>query len=67
MKVLMSCDEWYPVYDIDKVADDYKVKHSYQGRVVEMTEETYIVYKGLLLQFEKLQDKLEKQWKGAEK
>ena len=65
MKVLMSCDEWYPVYDIDKVADNYKVEHYYQGRVVDMDEDTYIVYKGLLLQFEKLQDKLEKQWKGA--
>ena len=65
MKVIMSCSEWFPCYDIEK-HEIYKDASPYD-RVVEMTEENYIVYKGLLLQFEKLQEKLEKQWKGAKK
>lgn len=47
MKVILSCSEWFPCYDIEK-HEIYKDASPYD-RVVEMTEENYIVYKGLLL------------------
>ena len=60
MKVIMSCDEWYPYYDIEK-HEIYKDISPYDV-VVELSEENYIVYKGLLTQMEHLQSKLEKLW-----
>lgn len=60
MKVIMSCDEWYPYYDIEKYEiDKYVSPHDV---VVELSKENYIVYKGLLTQMEHLQSKLEKLW-----
>lgn len=60
MKVIMSRDEWFPYYDIQK-HELYKDVSPYDV-VVELSEENYIVYKGLLTQMEHLQGKLEKLW-----
>jgi hypothetical protein len=63
MKVIMSCDEWYPYYDIEKHEVDKGIGP--YDVVVELSEENYIVYKGLLTQIEYLQGKLEKLWKNG--
>ena len=62
--IKISYDEWFPYYDIDKLEDYHDAGD--RDRVVEITEDDYVVYKGLLVQMEKLQNKLEKlHHKGA--
>lgn len=56
-KVIISYDEWFPYYDIEEVLDPDDVSSA--DRVVTMSEDDYLVYKGLLLQMERLQNKLE--------
>ena len=58
--VSMSKDEWYPYYDIEQVEDGLDVRE--YNKCVEMSEENYIKYKGLLLQMEKLQTILDNMW-----
>lgn len=55
--VRISYDEWFPYYDIDKL-EDWNDAGS-RDVVIPISDDDYIVYKGLLLQMEKLQNKLE--------
>lgn len=63
--IKISYDEWFPYYDIDKL-EDY-LDAGDRDRVVEIPEDDYVVYKGLLVQMEKLQNKLEKLHKKGTK
>jgi Cdc6-like AAA superfamily ATPase len=56
--VKISYDEWFPYYDIEAIEDTLDVDRD--TVVVELDEEDYLIYKGLLLQMEKLQMKLDK-------
>ena len=51
--IAMSCDEWFPYIDIRQIEDGLDASH--WEVVAEMDYETFIKYKGLLLQMEKLQ------------
>ena len=55
---VISYDEWFPYYDL------YPIENTLDARdtdvVIELTEDDYLVYKGLLTQIERLQNKLEK-------
>lgn len=55
---IISYDEWFPYYDLDPIEDTLDAQRT--DVVIELTEEDYLVYKGLLTQMERLQDKLDK-------
>ena len=61
--IAMSCDEWFPYYDIREIEDSLEA--SQYERIIEIPAERYAVYKGLLIQMEHLQEKLEKLYKQA--
>ena len=63
--IRISYDEWFPYYDIEKL-EDY-LDAGDMDRVIEVSEDDYAVYKGLLVQMERLQDKLEKLYKKGNK
>jgi hypothetical protein len=65
VKVVISYDEWFPYHDIEEVKQGGFYTSS--SRVAEMEQEDYLVYKGLLLQMERLQHKLFKAFEKAEK
>ena len=54
MKVYMSKDEWYPIYDIQKERSGGLVKE------IEITDEEWLDYRALMEKFESWQSKLEK-------
>ena len=49
--VVPQCDMWL---DLELT----KPKYSEYAKQIELDHDTYIIYKGLLLQFDKLQEKL---------
>ena len=55
---IISYGEWFPYYDLDPIEDTLDAQRT--DVVIELTEEDYLVYKGLLTQMERLQDKLDK-------
>ena len=55
---IISYDEWFPYYDLDPIENTLDAKDT--DVVIELKEEDYLVYKGLLTQMERLQDKLDK-------
>lgn len=55
---IISYDEWFPYYDLDHIENTLDAKDT--DVVIELKEEDYLVYKGLLTQMERLQNKLEK-------
>jgi hypothetical protein len=65
VKVVISYDEWFPYHDIEKLETGGFYGSS--ARLLEMEEEDYLIYKGLLLQMERLQSKLNIAFEKAEK
>ena len=63
--VAISYDEWFPYHDIRRI-DDSLDASQYES-IIEISEDDYAVYKGLLVQMEKLQDKLETLYKKGSK
>lgn len=55
---VISYDEYFPYYDLDPIEDTLDARDT--DVVIELAEEDYLVYKGLLTQMERLQNKLEK-------
>ena len=55
---VISYDEYFPYYDLDPIENTLDARDT--DVVIELTEEDYLVYKGLLTQMERLQNKLEK-------
>lgn len=55
---VISYDEWFPYHDLDPIDDKSDAKPT--DVVIALNEDDYLVYKGLLTQMERLQDKLEK-------
>lgn len=55
---VISYDEWFPYYDLYPIENTLDAKDT--DVVIELTEDDYLVYKGLLTQMERLQNKLEK-------
>ena len=63
--VAISYDEWFPYHDIRRIDDSLEASE-YES-IIEVSEDDYAVYKGLLVQMEKLQNKLEKLYKQGSK
>lgn len=63
--IAISYDEWFPYHDIRKIEDSLDAT-DYES-IIEIAEDDYAVYKGLLVQMEKLQYKLEKLYKQGSK
>ena len=63
--VAISYDEWFPYHDIRRIDDSLEASE-YES-IIEISEDDYAVYKGLLVQMEKLQYKLEKLYKQGSK
>lgn len=55
---IISYDEWFPYYDLYPIENTLDAKAT--AVVIELNEEDYLVYKGLLTQMERLQEKLDK-------
>lgn len=55
---VISYDEWFPYYDLYPIENTLDAKET--DVVIELTEDDYLVYKGLLTQMERLQEKLDK-------
>jgi len=65
MKVIVSRDEWYPYYKIEKYEIYKDLDDEYI--IVDMSETDYTIYRGLLLQVNKLQLKLDGMFEKAGK
>ena len=65
MKVIVSRDEWYPYYEIQKYESYKYIDEEYI--IVDMSEKDYTIYRGLLLQVNKLQLKLDGMFEKAGK
>lgn len=66
MKMIAMCSqEWFPFIDIREIEDSLDA--SPYERITRISEDDFYVYKGLLTQMERLQDKLGKIYKGAKK
>ena len=63
--IAISYDEWFPYHDIRRIDDSLEA--SQYESIIEISEDDYAVYKGLLVQMEKLQYKLEKLYKKGSK
>ena len=63
--IVISSDEWLPYYDIRKLKDGET--YSEFENIAYLDDDKYIVYKGLLVQMELLQGKLEKLYKEGNK
>lgn len=55
---VISYDEWFPYYDLYPIENTLDAKET--DVVIELAEDDYLVYKGLLTQMERLQEKLDK-------
>ena len=55
---VISYDEWFPYYDLYPIENTLDAKDT--DVVIELNEDDYLVYKGLLTQMERLQEKLDK-------
>jgi hypothetical protein len=58
--VIINRDEWFPYYDLQESNGLEDI--SAHDKLCIMTDEEYVMYKGLLLQMEKLQRKLDERW-----
>lgn len=58
---IISYDEWFPYNDLDPISSYNEADKG--DTVIELSMEDYLVYKGLLTQMERLQDKLDKLYK----
>jgi hypothetical protein len=63
--IAISYDEWFPYHDIRRIEDSLEAT-DYES-IIEIPEDDYAVYKGLLVQMEKLQNKLEILYKKGSK
>ena len=63
--IAISYDEWFPYHDIREIQNSLDARN-YES-VIEISEDDYAVYKGLLVQMEKLQYKLEKLYSQGRK
>ena len=63
--IAISYDEWFPYHDIRRIEDSLEAT-DYES-IIEIPEHDYAIYKGLLLQMEKLQNKLEILYKKGSK
>jgi len=63
--IAISSDEWFPYYDIRRIEDSLDAS-PYES-IIEVDEDKYAVYKGLLIQMEALQTKLESLYKKGSK
>jgi len=63
--IAISYDEWFPYHDIRRIEDSLEAT-DYES-IIEIPEDDYAVYKGLLVQMEKLQNKLQILYKKGSK
>ena len=63
--IAINYDEWFPYHDIRRIEDSLDATN-YES-IIEIPEDDYAVYKGLLVQMEKLQYKLGKLYKQGSK
>ena len=64
-KIAISCDEWYPYYDIREIEE--KSNAYDRERVANIDYDDYFIYRGLLTQMEKLQKKLDILWMNGQR
>jgi hypothetical protein len=63
--IAISYDEWFPYHDIRQIEDSLDATQ-YES-IIQISDDDYAVYKGLLVQMEKLQNKLETLYKKGSK
>jgi hypothetical protein len=58
MKVRITFDEWYPVFEAEDEVEAKKYG-STNGKTAEVTDDFYAEYKRVFAEFDNLQDKLQ--------
>jgi hypothetical protein len=63
--IAISYDEWFPYHDIREIEDS--IDASNHESILRISDDDFYVYKGLLTQMERLQNKLQILYKKGSK